>query len=105
MEKLLKYPLSKEEKFEALFLRANLFFSSKKIQKAIEEYEKLIKQNPHFAQKRGVYLQLSLAYESILQYSKAIKVLKDVSKQVKMKDIDERIERLRKRKKMMPEAF
>ncbi len=105
VKKILKLPLKKDEAFEAFFLRANILFAKKDVRESIEEYENLLKKYPERSKKSGVHLQLSLAYERLLQYSKAIRVLKAFRGNMSAKDIDERVKRLEKRNKMMPKAF
>ena len=108
-DKILKKKLSRQNKFEVLFLRANVFFTQKKSNKAIDLYKKLIGEFRELSLKNRVYLQLSLVYEQHSQYSQAISLLKQFKSRVQSsaqrRYLEERVQRLEERKKLAPRGI
>lgn len=94
-----------EQRFEVLSFKGNLLTALKRQDEAISVYETLLKEFPERAREESIAINLAVAFEEKLEYSKAIEVLKTIRDQYPTPDfINLRIKRLEERKANLPGA-
>ena len=101
----LNYKMNNEQKFKIHLLLGNIFSTKKQNQKAIYEYEKAMRNYPKKSTKHKVYYNLSLGYEEVKEFGKAIIVLKSVLPQLNGRDkiyVKKKIKSLQERRLNSP---
>jgi len=102
---LLAQKLPPEEAFEARVLKANTLVAAKRLPEAVTAWEDIIKDFPDKAKKENVALNLSVCYEELKEYSKAIETLQSMREgYVHPEFLDMRIQRLKGRLENRPGA-
>ncbi len=104
-EEFLNSDPTAEQKFEMLYLKANIALAQKDFQSGIGILMGLLKEFPDRAAKENIALTLSVAFEEMKDFKSAISTLEDLKKTHPMPEyIDIRIRRLQERMKNQPGA-
>lgn len=91
--------------FESKLLKGNIFFASKKLDKAAEVFEDLLKVYPDLSKQENLGLTLAICYEEQSQFLRAEEVLNQVKNDYPNPIfIEEKIIRLRNKAKQQPGA-
>ncbi len=101
----LKENVDQEFVFKALLLKANIYFNEKKLDEAINIYQKLNVEFPQKAKAEQVNLNLAVCYEEKEDFKKAIEVLEDMRVGYSIPEMIElKISRLKARLEQAPGA-
>jgi tetratricopeptide (TPR) repeat protein len=102
---LLKSPISEEQKFECLMIKANIYLGQKDLEKAAEMFQEILGQFPKRAMQDNVGLTLAVAYEEQQDYKSAIKILESMIPYFNPKEyLELRVKRMKERQSNAPGA-
>lgn len=105
LDALLKKDIPKDQMFDALMLKANIFLARKSMDNAIKTFQQVIAQFPERSKKEDVALNLAVCYEEQKKFNEAIQVLKGLRDSYPTPEfIDMRIKRLQERASYLPGA-
>lgn len=105
LQYLLSLKIDDELTFQAMSLLANIYLAQKYFPRASEKLEEIIKKFPEQALKENTYLNLSVCFEEIYDYKRAIATLEKIKDIYQPKEyITLRIKRLLERQKNAPGA-
>lgn len=102
-ETLLKKKLNREQIFNIKLFRGNVFFTTKKLDKALDIFLFLIKNFPNLSRKEKVGMSVVVCYEELNEYDKAIEHLEKIKPFYEdARFIDLKIQKLKKRRVNLP---
>ena len=105
VDEFLRGKISKDNRFQMLVLKGNIFIAKKDVAHAAEVFKEVISLYPEKAAKENVYITLAVAYEEIKDFKDAIETLEALKKFHPMPEyIDIRINRLKESSKKQPGA-
>lgn len=105
LQYLLSLKIDDELTFQGMSLLANIYLAQKNFARASEKLEEIIKRFPEKALKENTYLNLSVCFEEIDDYKKAIATLEKIKDVYQPKEyVTLRIKRLQERQKNAPGA-
>ena len=91
------------QKFDQLMFLGNVFFNTKKVDLAIEVYNRVIKDFPKRAADENVEMNVIVCYEELEQFDRAIELLEKLRSSYRDPEfIDLKIKRLKERKANLP---
>ena len=105
VNRALSQDMSRQQIFNLHLLLGNIFFARKEVDKAIQQYEMILKSYPQEASEHKIHYNLSLSYEEKKDFSKALSLLKDFLLKAKKEDmayIKRRIQSLQERRLNSP---
>lgn len=104
-EKILSGNYEKDQLFDALLLKANIFLSAKKLDEAVTTLKQLMADYPERSKEENIGLVLAVTYEDQKDFKKAIETLEGIKDTYPGKDfIEQRIKILRERQMHLPGA-
>lgn len=105
VEELIRAASNKDQKFDMMVLKGNIYLAKKDLQKASMVFKQLVMENPQKATRDNVAFTLAVAYEEMKDYKSAIEILESMKAFHPMPEyLDIRIKRLAERKKNQPGA-
>lgn len=105
IDQILKKDLPEKKRFQTLLFLANIYLTNKQTDKAINHLVELKTKYPALAHKENIDLSLSVAYEEMSDFQKAIEILQDMRNSYsKPEFIDLKIRRLKERQRNLPGA-
>ncbi len=91
------------QKFDLELFLANVYFNTKRVNEAIDVYQRLIKDYPDLSEKENVHMSIVVGYEELEKFDEAIALLQDMKSFYKEKQfLDLKIDRLKERKANLP---
>ncbi len=106
IDRILEHPRIKDDdRFDPLLLKANIYLGEKKIDEAIQVFEKIIENYPERAKKENIAVNLAICYEEKKMFDKSIELLEEAKAYYPTPEfLDIRIQRLKIRKSYLPGA-
>lgn len=102
-ERALSNAYSEEERFEIELFLANIFYNTKRTQKAVEAYYKLLEEFPKLARKENVEMSIVVALEEMQKFSEAIDLLESMKEFYSEPDfLDLKIKSMNERRANLP---
>jgi tetratricopeptide (TPR) repeat protein len=105
IESILSRNFDKDQVFDALLLKANIFLTSKDLDDAVLTLKQIIEKYPQKAKTESIGLILAVAYEEQKNFAKAIETLQSIKDTYPRKAfIEQRIKTLQERQSFLPGA-
>lgn len=106
IDAILKKNYSKDQLFDALLLKSNIYLTNKKLDDAIDALKQLMDKYPERSKTESIGLVLAVTYEEQKNFAKAIETLESIKDLYpnKREFIEHRIKVLRERQSYLPGA-